>query len=65
MLIKQAQRAVVAAWAPGGTQIVGGSAAQQLDASFNTSASLDIFELGLAQPDDNLNPIASIQSANR
>ncbi|XP_044737857.1 protein transport protein Sec31A isoform X3 [Chrysoperla carnea] len=65
MLIKQIERAVVASWAPGGTQLIGGSAAQQLDASFNTSAALEVFDLGLAQPTGELQQVASIPSENR
>lgn len=48
MKIKQFQKTVVSAWSPKSIypiQIAMGTAAQQLDATFNTSSMLDLYTL--------------------
>uniref|UniRef100_A0A8B9R1I6 Protein transport protein Sec31A n=1 Tax=Anas platyrhynchos TaxID=8839 RepID=A0A8B9R1I6_ANAPL len=53
MKLKEVDRTAMQAWSPAGQHpiyLATGTSAQQLDATFSTSASLEIFELDLADP---------------
>ena len=53
MKIKEIDRTVNLAWSPATNSsllIAAGTAAQQLDASFNTSSALEVFALNLSDP---------------
>ncbi|XP_054267907.1 protein transport protein Sec31A-like [Macrosteles quadrilineatus] len=68
MKIKELDKTVNLAWSPAGQSsimLAAGTAAQQLDASFSTSATLDIYGLNLEEPGLDLELKSSIQSQNR
>lgn len=68
MKVKEIDRTVNTAWSPGEHHpifLAAGTAAQQLDASFNTSASLEIFALNLTDPSPDLEPKYSVPSQHR
>ncbi|XP_066903921.1 protein transport protein Sec31A isoform X2 [Halyomorpha halys] len=68
MKIKEIDRTVNTAWSPGDHHpilLAAGTAAQQLDASFNTSASLDILSLNLTDPSLDLDAKFSVPSQHR
>ncbi|XP_015607980.1 protein transport protein Sec31A isoform X2 [Cephus cinctus] len=68
MKVKELLKTVNVAWSPQAQHpilLAAGTAAQQLDASFSTSASLDIYELGLRQPGREMELKASIPSEHR
>ncbi|XP_062870716.1 protein transport protein Sec31A isoform X2 [Trichomycterus rosablanca] len=53
MKLKEINRTAIQAWSPGQHHpiyLAAGTSAQQLDATFSTTASLEIFELDLAEP---------------
>jgi protein transport protein SEC31 len=68
MKVKELDKTVNLAWSPAGQatiMLAAGTAAQQLDASFSTSASLDIYGLNLEEPGLDMELKSSIQSQNR
>lgn len=68
MKVKELDKTVNLAWSPSNlspVMLAAGTAAQQLDASFSTSASLDIYELNLDEPGLDMGLKSSIQSQNR
>ncbi|KZC07796.1 Protein transport protein Sec31A [Dufourea novaeangliae] len=68
MKVKELLKTVNVAWSPPSQHpilLAAGTAAQQLDASFNTSASLDLYSLNLQQPGYDLELKASIASDHR
>ncbi|XP_043253863.1 protein transport protein Sec31A [Colletes gigas] len=68
MKVKELLKTVNVAWSPPAQHpilLAAGTAAQQLDASFNTSASLDIYSLNLQQPGLDLELKTSIASDHR
>lgn len=68
MKVKELLKTVNVAWSPPAQHpilLAAGTAAQQLDASFNTSASLDLYSLNLQQPGYDLELKASIASDHR
>lgn len=68
MKVKEIDRTVNTAWSPVEHHpilLAAGTAAQQLDASFNTSASLEIFALNLTDSSPDLEPKYSIPSQHR
>lgn len=68
MKVKELLKTVNVAWSPAAQHpilLAAGTAAQQLDASFNTSASLDLYSLNLQQPGYDLELKASVASEHR
>lgn len=68
MKVKELLKTVNVAWSPPAQHpilLAAGTAAQQLDASFNTSASLDLYSLNLQEPGYDLELKASIASDHR
>ncbi|XP_032675086.1 protein transport protein Sec31A isoform X2 [Odontomachus brunneus] len=68
MKIKELLKTVNVAWSPPAQHpimLAAGTAAQQLDASFSTSASLDLYSLNLQQPGYEMELQASIPSDHR
>lgn len=68
MKIKELLKTVNVAWSPPAQHpilLAAGTAAQQLDASFNTSASLDLYSLNLQQPGYDLGLKTSVASDHR
>lgn len=68
MKVKDLERTVNVAWSPAAqypTFLAAGTAAQQLDASFNTSASLELYSLNLSEPGMDMELTASVNSDHR
>lgn len=68
MKVKELLKTVNVAWSPPAQHpimLAAGTAAQQLDASFSTSASLDLYSLNLQQPGYEMELRASIPSDHR
>ncbi|KAG7202003.1 hypothetical protein KM043_004690 [Ampulex compressa] len=68
MKVKELLKTVNVAWSPPAQHpvlLAAGTAAQQLDASFNTSASLDLYSLNLQQPGYDMELKASVSSDHR
>ncbi|XP_076674172.1 COPII coat complex component secretory 31 isoform X3 [Andrena cerasifolii] len=68
MKVKELLKTVNVAWSPPAQHpilLAAGTAAQQLDASFNTSASLDLYSLNLQEPGYDLELKASVASDHR
>lgn len=68
MKIKELLKTVNVAWSPPAQYpilLAAGTAAQQLDASFNTSASLDLYSINLQQPGYEMELKASVASDHR
>ncbi|XP_011302454.1 protein transport protein Sec31A [Fopius arisanus] len=68
MKVKELLKTVNVAWSPPAQHplmLAAGTAAQQLDASFNTSASLDLYLLGLQTPGYDMELRASVPSDHR
>nr|XP_033322132.1 protein transport protein Sec31A [Megalopta genalis]XP_033322133.1 protein transport protein Sec31A [Megalopta genalis]XP_033322134.1 protein transport protein Sec31A [Megalopta genalis] len=68
MKVKELLKTVNVAWSPPAQYpilLAAGTAAQQLDASFNTSASLDLYSLNLQQPGYDLELKSSVASDHR
>ncbi|XP_060096936.1 protein transport protein Sec31B [Heteronotia binoei] len=68
MKLKEVERTAVQAWSPAGHHpicLAAGTSAQQLDASFNTSATLDIFEVDFRDPSLEMKCRGSLSTANR
>ncbi|XP_026128980.1 protein transport protein Sec31A-like isoform X5 [Carassius auratus] len=68
MKLKEINRTAIQAWSPAPQHpiyLAAGTSAQQLDASFSTSASLEIFELDLADPSLAMKSCGSFSSPHR
>ncbi|XP_015176477.1 PREDICTED: protein transport protein Sec31A isoform X2 [Polistes dominula] len=68
MKVKELLKTVNVAWSPPAQYpilLAAGTAAQQLDASFNTSASLDLYSINLQQPGYEMELKASVASEHR
>ena len=68
MKIKELQKTVNVAWSPPSQYpilLAAGTAAQQLDASFSTNASLDLYSLNLQQPGYDMQLQTTVPSEQR
>ncbi|XP_048159634.1 protein transport protein Sec31A isoform X13 [Corvus hawaiiensis] len=68
MKLKEIDRTAMQAWSPAQQHpiyLATGTSAQQLDATFSTSASLEIFELDLADPSLDMKSCATFSSSHR
>lgn len=68
MRLKEIQRTAHQAWSPAGHHpmyLALGTAAQQLDASFNTTAALEIFEMDFSEPALEMQLKGSLKTPNR
>ncbi|KAK6482057.1 protein transport protein Sec31A-like isoform X3 [Huso huso] len=68
MKLKEIQRTANQAWSPASrhpTYLATGTSAQQLDASFSTSAALEIFELDFSDPSLDMKLRGSLSTTNR
>ncbi|XP_072718699.1 protein transport protein Sec31A isoform X5 [Ciconia boyciana] len=68
MKLKEIDRTAMQAWSPAQQHpiyLATGTSAQQLDATFSTSASLEIFELDLSDPSLNMKSCATFSSSHR
>ncbi|KAG5889116.1 hypothetical protein JTB14_034174 [Gonioctena quinquepunctata] len=68
MKVKDIERTANVAWSPKNQYpiyLAAGTAAQQLDASFNTSAALEIYSLNLSDPGPDTQLVSSIPSDHR
>ncbi|KAG9345956.1 hypothetical protein JZ751_007771 [Albula glossodonta] len=68
MRLKKIQRTAHQAWSPAAhhpTYLATGTSAQQLDASFSTSAALEIFEMDFADTSQEMKLKGSLSTANR
>ncbi|XP_067101649.1 protein transport protein Sec31A isoform X1 [Osmerus mordax] len=68
MKLKEIQRTAHQSWSPASHHPISlalGTSAQQLDASFNTTAALEIFELDFADPSLEMKLKGSLPSSNR
>ncbi|KAL6078253.1 hypothetical protein STEG23_006510, partial [Scotinomys teguina] len=68
MKLKEIDRTAMQAWSPAQNHpiyLATGTSAQQLDATFSTNASLEIFELDLSDPSLDMKSCATFSSAHR
>ncbi|XP_037548482.1 protein transport protein Sec31A [Nematolebias whitei] len=68
MKLKEISRSAIQSWSPAQhhpVYLATGTSAQQLDASFSTSASLEFFELDLSEPSLDMKLCGSFSSAHR
>ncbi|XP_029816160.1 protein transport protein Sec31A isoform X8 [Manacus vitellinus] len=68
MKLKEIDRTAMQAWSPAQQHpiyLATGTSAQQLDATFSTSASLEIFELDLSDPSLDMKTCATFSSSHR
>ncbi|XP_064163251.1 protein transport protein Sec31A isoform X11 [Anguilla rostrata] len=68
MKLKEINRTAIQAWSPAQQHpvyLAAGTSAQQLDATFSTSASLEIFELDLAEPTLSMKSCGTFSSSHR
>ena len=68
MKIKEIDRTANVAWSPAvqyPVYLAAGTAAQQLDATFSTSAALEIFALNLSEPGMEMELVGSLPSESR
>ncbi|NXQ26145.1 SC31A protein, partial [Alaudala cheleensis] len=68
MKLKEIDRTAMQAWSPAQQHpiyLATGTSAQQLDATFSTNASLEIFELDLADPSLDMKSCATFSSSHR
>uniref|UniRef100_A0A3Q3L111 Protein transport protein Sec31A n=1 Tax=Mastacembelus armatus TaxID=205130 RepID=A0A3Q3L111_9TELE len=68
MKLKQINRTAIQSWSPAQHHpiyLATGTSAQQLDASFSTNASLELFELDLAEPSLDMKSCGSFSSTHR
>ncbi|XP_064175110.1 protein transport protein Sec31A isoform X1 [Anguilla rostrata] len=68
MRLKEIQRTAHQAWSPAllhPTYLATGTSAQQLDASFSTSAALEIFEMDFADPSQEMKLRGTLSTTNR
>lgn len=66
--VKEIKRTANVAWSPRSLQsiyLAAGTVAQQLDASFNTTASLEVFRLDLSSNDHDMPLVGSIDTKRR
>ncbi|XP_069045011.1 protein transport protein Sec31A isoform X1 [Lepisosteus oculatus] len=68
MKLKEIQRTAQQAWSPASLHpayLATGTSAQQLDASFSTSAALEIFEMDFADPSQDMKLRGTLPTSNR
>ncbi|XP_019620179.1 PREDICTED: protein transport protein Sec31A-like [Branchiostoma belcheri] len=68
MKVKDIERTANQAWSPAEhhpVYLAAGTAAQQLDATFSTSAALEIYQLNLGEPGSQMEPVGSISTEHR
>ncbi|KAM9735637.1 LOW QUALITY PROTEIN: protein transport protein Sec31A [Menidia menidia] len=68
MKLKEIKRTAIQSWSPAQHHpiyLAAGTSAQQLDASFSTSASLELYELDLSEPSLDMKLCGSLSSAHR
>ncbi|XP_063103243.1 protein transport protein Sec31A isoform X19 [Cavia porcellus] len=68
MKLKEVDRTAMQAWSPAQNHpiyLATGTSAQQLDATFSTSASLEVFELDLSDPSLDMKSCATFSSSQR
>lgn len=68
MKLKEIERTAMQAWSPAQNHpiyLATGTSAQQLDATFSTNASLEIFELDLSDPSLDMKSCATFSSSHR
>ncbi|KAM8871667.1 protein transport protein Sec31A isoform 6-T6 [Synchiropus picturatus] len=68
MKLKEINRTAIQSWSPSQQHpiyLATGTSAQQLDASFSTNASLELFELDLVDPSLDMKPCGSFSSTHR
>lgn len=68
MKLKEVDRTAMQAWSPAQNHpiyLATGTSAQQLDATFSTNASLEIFELDLSDPSLDMKSCATFSSSHR
>ncbi|XP_065338650.1 protein transport protein Sec31A isoform X2 [Cloeon dipterum] len=68
MRVKEVERTVNVAWSPPDqhpTLLAGGTAAQQLDATFSTTSALELFSLNLSEPGTDMEKVAGVQTDQR
>ncbi|XP_053702216.1 protein transport protein Sec31A isoform X3 [Synchiropus splendidus] len=68
MKLKEINRTAIQSWSPSQQHpiyLATGTSAQQLDASFSTNASLELFELDLVDPSLDMKPRGSFSSTHR
>ncbi|XP_061555139.1 protein transport protein Sec31A isoform X2 [Phycodurus eques] len=68
MKLKEINRTAIQSWSPAQQHpiyLATGTSAQQLDASFSTNASLELFELDLSDPSLNMRSCGSYSSSHR
>lgn len=68
MKIKELQKTVNVAWSPNQQNpilLAAGTSAQQLDASFSTNATLELYSLNLTDPGYEMAIKGSVKSAHR
>ncbi|XP_072310454.1 protein transport protein Sec31A isoform X2 [Eucyclogobius newberryi] len=68
MKLKEINRTAMMCWSPAQHHpiyLATGTSAQQLDASFSTTASLELFELNLADPSLDVKPCGTLSSKHR
>ncbi|XP_046873788.1 protein transport protein Sec31A isoform X7 [Hypomesus transpacificus] len=68
MKLKEINRTAIQSWSPAQQHpvyLAAGTSAQQLDASFSTNASLEIFELDLAEPSLDMKSCGTYSSSHR
>uniref|UniRef100_A0A8C0XFP4 Protein transport protein Sec31A n=1 Tax=Castor canadensis TaxID=51338 RepID=A0A8C0XFP4_CASCN len=68
MKLKEIDRTAMQAWSPAQNHpiyLATGTSAQQLDATFSTNASLEIFELDLSDPSLDMKSCATFSSSHR
>lgn len=66
--VKEIKRTANVAWSPRSIQsiyLAAGTVAQQLDATFSTTASLEVFSLDLSKGGDDLPLVGSIETKQR
>ena len=68
MKIKELDVTANVAWSPASVSpiyLAAGTAAQQLDATFSTTSSLEIYDLSLSEDGQSMKKVASIPTENR
>ena len=68
MKVKEIEATANVAWSPSAISpiyLAAGTAAQQLDATFNTSSTLEIYDVNLAEDGTSMKKAASIPTENR
>ena len=68
MRVKEIKRTANVAWSPANQHpiyLAGGTAAQQLDATFSTTAALELYEVDVTDSSQELKVVASVDSECR